>query len=49
MTWVACLRGWCACVGDVLAWVAWMTSLCEERARMVDMGGQGDVLVWVEG
>ena len=26
MAWVACLRGWRACIGSVLAWVASVAS-----------------------
>ena len=50
LAWVACLRewrgkrGWRACVGDVLAWVAWVACL---RGWRASVGGVGGVLAWV--
>ena len=44
VTWVACLRGWRACVVDVLAWVPCLRGL---RASVGSVGGAGGVLVWV--
>ena len=47
VTWVACLRGWRASMGDVgsmLAWVTWVTCL---REWCASVGGVGGVLAWV--
>ena len=32
-----CLREWRACVGGVLAWVAWMACLCGWYASVADV------------
>ena len=53
VTWVACLPGWRASVGDVgrmLAWVTWVTSVaCFRgwRTSLCSVGEVGGVLTWV--
>ena len=53
LAWVACLRGWCASVGDVggvLAWMVCVACLHAWHATVGGVGGVGDVdgmLAWV--
>ena len=44
---VARLHGWRACMGSVLAWVAWLACLGGWRAKMGSVGGVRAYRAWV--